>query len=213
MIYFLQSGVAGPIKIGTTAKGGSRVKDLQTACPYPARLLAQIEGDRSLEKRIHRALVGDCSNGEWFRPTERVAALTLAARDSTEAVLRCLADLEARRAAELQALNNLEPIILLLFAASLNRLVDLHSVSKVARAADLSEDSLLRLRKAEASTGITHYCFLKATYPDAFTAMDALLFQSSPVETVERLKGVTTLETARDAIDAQLARLKPVSVA
>jgi len=46
MIYFIQSGNDGPIRIGYAAKVGHRIKMLQRRSPIPLRLLAIIDGRR-----------------------------------------------------------------------------------------------------------------------------------------------------------------------
>jgi hypothetical protein len=212
MIYFLQSGIDGPIKIGTTA-GKSRVKELQTYCPYPARLIATIDGGRSIERRIHLALRGDRSNGEWFKPTNQVVRLAFAAQQSSEDAIACLTELEQERLAETEALVSFEQLVRLLLAASLEKLVQEHSVGAVAKAICLSDDALLKLRKGVGSTSASRLYSLKQIYPDALRAMDALLFDAPLSTTVRNLETVTTVESARDAIDALLARLSPRDVA
>jgi len=70
VIYFLQQGVDGPIKIGTSRQAvlKSRISTLQTASPYPLRLLGVIEGGRKAEDHLHERFAASRLNGEWFAP-------------------------------------------------------------------------------------------------------------------------------------------------
>ncbi len=68
VVYFLQQGDGGPIKIGI-AEGtrlDRRLKQLQTASPLPLRLLGIIEGGSDLERRLHEKFAGCRLEGEWF---------------------------------------------------------------------------------------------------------------------------------------------------
>lgn len=65
-VYFVQSGLSGPVKIGVTEDLPSRLKSLQTASPYPVRLIAYAEGDHRLESAYHRRFAAHRLAGEWF---------------------------------------------------------------------------------------------------------------------------------------------------
>lgn len=67
-VYFLQVGVDGPIKIGFTADVESRVATLQTASPFPLRLLGRVPGDEERERAIHLEFAHLRLRGEWFSP-------------------------------------------------------------------------------------------------------------------------------------------------
>lgn len=69
MIYYIQRGEDGPIKIGTSNDPERRLAELQTGSGEPLRLLAVIPGDRSLERQIHSALRDHQGIGEWFKPS------------------------------------------------------------------------------------------------------------------------------------------------
>jgi hypothetical protein len=74
-VYFVQSGTDGPIKIGFTTRAiEQRLANLQTAHAEKLRLLAQITGDRELERELHRRFVLHRMNGEWFEPHPDVIA-------------------------------------------------------------------------------------------------------------------------------------------
>lgn len=72
VIYFLQSGSDGPIKIGRTSNLPYRIKWLQTSHHEPLRLLGALEAPASEEKRLHALFVADKARGEWFRPSEAI---------------------------------------------------------------------------------------------------------------------------------------------
>lgn len=71
MIYFAQSVVGGPIKVGTTYDLGQRVKSLGRAFSGPFRVLAVMDGGYIEEKAIHGRFVNlrIAGNGrELFEP-------------------------------------------------------------------------------------------------------------------------------------------------
>ena len=68
MVYFVQSGEGGPIKIGFADDVGLRVKGLQVGNPCELRLLAAVPGGQPLEMQIHHVLRQHCIHGEWFHP-------------------------------------------------------------------------------------------------------------------------------------------------
>jgi len=73
MIYFIQCGTNGPIKIGYTDNDvQSRLNQLQTACPYELKLLWYCQGNQSYESEIHECLSHERIRGEWFRPGKSV---------------------------------------------------------------------------------------------------------------------------------------------
>lgn len=68
MIYFIQRGEDGPVKIGTSVDPDTRLRTLQTAVPEPLKLLDVIPGDRKREVEIQRDLAPFRINREWFEP-------------------------------------------------------------------------------------------------------------------------------------------------
>lgn len=72
MIYFVQQGKDGPIKIGLVTRGSviDRLAELQCGNPNQLCLLGTMDGDRTIESQIHRRFVGAHIRGEWFRPVE-----------------------------------------------------------------------------------------------------------------------------------------------
>ena len=70
MIYFIQAGKNGPIKIGQT--GGNikdRVAQLQTGCPYKLKLLWVYTGSDWSESEVHSKFKHEKIHGEWFHPS------------------------------------------------------------------------------------------------------------------------------------------------
>jgi|GEM_PF-1618755 len=74
MIYFIQSGGDdGPIKIGLTERDlCKRVKELQTASPYPLTLLAAAHGTAVEEIVLHNKFKHLQMEGEWFKPEKEL---------------------------------------------------------------------------------------------------------------------------------------------
>jgi hypothetical protein len=71
VIYYVQEGRSGPVKIGISALGCPfkyRVSSIQVGNPRVVRLLATEPGDKALERARH-AEFGPPIRGEWFRPT------------------------------------------------------------------------------------------------------------------------------------------------
>ena len=69
MIYFIQCGENGPIKIGQSDNVQERFKQLQTACPYELKLLWMYSGEEYCEKDIHDKFKHEKVRGEWFHPS------------------------------------------------------------------------------------------------------------------------------------------------
>lgn len=70
MIYFVQQGPGGPIKIGFTSKPiAKRLADIQVHSPHPVTLLALIDGDKSIEALWHERFAARRMKGEWFMYT------------------------------------------------------------------------------------------------------------------------------------------------
>ncbi len=72
MIYFIQNGIDGPIKIGTADDPVARLRDMQVSNPVKLRLLATLEGSYKEEKEIHLEFGILRMRGEWFLPDKRL---------------------------------------------------------------------------------------------------------------------------------------------
>lgn len=90
-IYFIEAVGTGWVKVGWAKRPSSRISDLQTGSPIPLRVIAEIPGPVSLERRAHRAL-GKGGSGEWFPRQEAMALLRLSRRAglaaATDAIIR-----------------------------------------------------------------------------------------------------------------------------
>lgn len=73
LVYFLE---AGPfIKIGRAKISPTkRIRQLQTGCPYPIKLLLWLPGGSDLERRCHRRFAHLRAQGEWFHRTPELLA-------------------------------------------------------------------------------------------------------------------------------------------
>ena len=66
MIYFIQAGDNGPVKIGYSINPEKRLQALQTSHPQKLRMITVIDGDRDLEKELHEYFSDESVSGEWF---------------------------------------------------------------------------------------------------------------------------------------------------
>lgn len=74
LVYFVQMGEGGPIKIGHTAHLNERMTALCTDSPVELLLLGTTPGTMARERKIHRQLHAHRMNGEWFAPHPCVLA-------------------------------------------------------------------------------------------------------------------------------------------
>lgn len=70
-IYVITNGV-GQVKIGITKSPKTRLKQLQTGCATELKLRMLIQGDRVMERRVHKLLTPFRTRrkGEWFNLSE-----------------------------------------------------------------------------------------------------------------------------------------------
>lgn len=74
LVYFIQSGVNGPIKIGKAINPESRLAELQVGSPFALRLIGATPGDVSAEHALHVRFREDHIRGEWFHPSATLLA-------------------------------------------------------------------------------------------------------------------------------------------
>lgn len=86
VVYFIQCGPGGPIKIGVARNVKKRMAQLQTGQPYTLELLATMPGNVTVEQRLHLKLRAHRMSGEWFEPHENVLAEVRRAQPVEEAV-------------------------------------------------------------------------------------------------------------------------------
>lgn len=74
MIYFIQAGENGPIKIGESENPKERLNQLQTANPYKLELLWVFnDGDSEWnEAKVQAIFDHELIKGEWFRPSREL---------------------------------------------------------------------------------------------------------------------------------------------
>ncbi len=68
-VYFMEAETAGDIravKIGVAGNPRSRVRDLQCGSPTRIHLLAFVQGDERLERKLHATFAPVALRGEWF---------------------------------------------------------------------------------------------------------------------------------------------------
>lgn len=74
LVYFIQRGVDGPVKIGHSKNVRGRLSSLQTGIPERLHLLGVLDGGKAEEQRLHRYFSAHCIQGEWFSPAPEVLA-------------------------------------------------------------------------------------------------------------------------------------------
>lgn len=72
MVYFIQAGDNGPIKIGTSSVPEMHIDRLQQGNHEELRLIAEIPGERSLEKKVRADLKAFELGRKWFHATDEV---------------------------------------------------------------------------------------------------------------------------------------------
>lgn len=73
VVYFIQATRGGPVKIGQSDRVERRLADLQSASPYPLRIVATLDGTCALERELHVLFAAHRLHGEWFRPCAEIA--------------------------------------------------------------------------------------------------------------------------------------------
>lgn len=74
VVYFIQAGATGPIKIGIACDIHRRHFELQNQHYEELRLLATTTGGLRLERELHRRFAEHRIRGEWFAPHPRILA-------------------------------------------------------------------------------------------------------------------------------------------
>ena len=68
MIYFIQAGDNGAVKIGFAKDVKKRFRELQTGNHETLKLLKEIAGEEELEQEIHSLVKNYHVRGEWYTP-------------------------------------------------------------------------------------------------------------------------------------------------
>lgn len=77
MIYFIQCGISGPVKIGFTNSDTrnaveERLKSLQTGNPVELRVIAVRFGKKGIENELHKQFEMYRLYGEWYQFSDEV---------------------------------------------------------------------------------------------------------------------------------------------
>ncbi|MES2902705.1 MAG: GIY-YIG nuclease family protein [Pseudomonadota bacterium] len=72
VIYFIQSGDGGPVKIGFASNLYARFHQLQSGNPVGLKIIGARPGDRVMEARYHVRFQKHRLRGEWFEPCAAV---------------------------------------------------------------------------------------------------------------------------------------------
>lgn len=70
VVYFIQQGTDGLIKIGCTRDIAIRIEQLQASQAMPLRLIGWTAGGFAEEKRLHAVFADAAVGHEWFTPTD-----------------------------------------------------------------------------------------------------------------------------------------------
>ena len=72
MIYFIQEGENGLIKIGYSHSPERRLAKLQTGNPKPLKIIMTLDGDLDFESVLHQKFDDFRADGEWFYPVKPI---------------------------------------------------------------------------------------------------------------------------------------------
>jgi hypothetical protein len=72
MIYFIQAGNDGPIRIGYAANVEHRIRMLQRRSPIPLRLMTVIGGSIEVEAYLHNRFWHLRQHGKWFKADQEI---------------------------------------------------------------------------------------------------------------------------------------------
>ena len=85
MIYFIQQGQDGPIKIGfTEGEIDGRLSSLQTGNPEVLRCIGIVDGTIPDERALHKQFAAYHIRGEWFQTAPELFQYLRAAIKDTE---------------------------------------------------------------------------------------------------------------------------------
>ena len=119
MIYFVQAGTDGPIKIGHAKDVAVRIANIQSSAHEQLIVLTVMDGGVTDEKILHRRFVRHNIRGEWFAPDEELTAfirslpVVAVRRTKEQKMKRWFAEIVASDGASMQIDRNggLAPIL------------------------------------------------------------------------------------------------------
>ncbi|WP_373886334.1 GIY-YIG nuclease family protein [Sphingobium sp. CFD-2] len=89
LVYFIQRGEDGPIKIGFTRNLKRRLGDFAVSIPEPVHLRLAIRGSRDVERHYHATFAAHRIMGEWFKPSKEILdAIRCMAQEGLDASMR-----------------------------------------------------------------------------------------------------------------------------
>lgn len=65
-VYFIQSEIGGPIKIGISVGIPGRLNQIQNMCPFKLKIIHEMPGGKEQEKYLHALFRQFRLHGEWF---------------------------------------------------------------------------------------------------------------------------------------------------
>ena len=71
-VYLIGNADHEICKIGVSSSPEKRLPGIQAGCPYGLEILALKEGNRKLEKSLHRRFSRNRLYGEWFKLTDEI---------------------------------------------------------------------------------------------------------------------------------------------
>lgn len=83
VVYFIQAGMDGPIKIGFARDPWKRLEELQPGNPYALYLRATLPGGRRTEAKLHQRFAHLRLVGEWFEPEQEISDLMTRIREKS----------------------------------------------------------------------------------------------------------------------------------
>ena len=72
LVYLIQAGEDGPVKIGSARDPQARLRALQTASPLKLRLHVTVPGGYAKERELHERFGYFRMNGEWCEPIPEI---------------------------------------------------------------------------------------------------------------------------------------------
>jgi hypothetical protein len=104
VVYFVQAGKAGPIKIGSSCDVERRLKSMQSHNHRKLRLIGQFKSVGYFSERdTHRRFAAARIRGEWFRPSDEmhefINAISVAIMDDGVSPCEWMESYDARKAA------------------------------------------------------------------------------------------------------------------
>jgi transcriptional regulator with XRE-family HTH domain len=206
VVYFFRLGKGGPVKIGFSGNLQRRVRAIAEGMPDHLVVEATVPGGRALERRLHLALHASRRRNEWFNPTPEVeAVVSMAKLKGLGPLLRWLACKETAvdaRCFEFESTDDFEADIRALTAIAFRLAKARFGTARVAQQIGKSVDQVANYANGKALPGVVTLFNLAALDPGAVMPFFA--------RCGEVPKWIAE-EAARDAIEAQLAKLAPGS--